>query len=72
MGQEVILDSNKIYFYLLNMPILFFSARKITYRRVKCYIGLFTFLHLKRAGRPERMGHNTCKSMGLLLFVERR
>ena len=35
-------------------------------------IGLFTFLHLKSAGRPERMGHNTCQSMGRVLCVARR
>ena len=37
-------------------------------------MGLITFLNLKRAGRPERMGPNTCKSMGRvgLLCVARR
>ena len=32
-------------------------------------MGLITFLHLKSAGRPERMGHNT---MGRVLCVVRR
>ena len=36
---------------------------------LKGYIGLFTFPHFKSAGRPERMGHKTCKSMGRLLCV---
>ena len=35
-------------------------------------IGLFTFPHFRSAGRPERMGHNTCKSMEQVLCVVRR
>ena len=34
-------------------------------------MGLFTFLHLKSAGRPECMGHITCKSMGRVFGVVR-
>ena len=33
------------------------------------YIGLFTFLHIKSIVRPERMGNNTCKSIGRVLYM---
>ena len=36
---------------------------------VKIVYSFFTFLHSKSAGRPERMGHNTCKSMGPVLSL---
>ena len=38
---------------------------------IKKNIGLSTFFHLKNAGRPKRMDHNTCKSMGGILCVVR-
>ena len=39
---------------------------------VKMIYGLFTFPHSMSAGRPERIGHNTCKSIGRVLCVVRR
>ena len=39
---------------------------------VKMLYRVITFPHFRSAGRPERMGHNTCKSMGRVLCVVRR
>ena len=39
---------------------------------VFAHIGLFTFPHFRNAERPERMGHNTRKSIGRVLCVVRR
>ena len=39
---------------------------------IKKYTGLYRYFHLKNAGRPKRIGHNTRKSMGAVLCVVRR
>ena len=48
-----------------------FENKKVSLFLKNVFI-LFTFLNLKSAGRPECMGHNTCKSMGWVLCVVRR
>ena len=53
------------------MPFLFFRL-KVNGLMAKKYMGLITFHHLKSAGRPERMGRNTFKSMRGVLCVGRR
>ena len=71
VGQEVIMGSNKKN-YIPFTPLFYFWYWKRTVWWLKKYIGLFTFVYLKNAGRSECMGHNTCKSMGRVLCVVRR
>ena len=61
------------------MPFLAIGLLKKNRRMVKMIyslgprpiysLGLFTFLHFGSAGRRQRVGHNTCKSMGRVLCV---
>ena len=47
--------------------LFLFCILKENKQIVKMILGLFTFLQFRSAERPERMGHNTCKSMGQVI-----
>ena len=49
-------------------PFLFFLSIEYVMMIEKIY-GLYRYFHLKNAGRPKRMGHNTSKSTGAVLCV---
>ena len=51
---------------------LFFYIDRVCRDDYKKYTGSYRYFHLKNAGRPKRMGHNTCNSMGAVLCVVRR
>ena len=70
-----------MYLPLLSIPFIFVCIMKGQHNSIKIqsfimmikkYTGLYRYFHLKSAGRPKRMGHNTCKSMGSVLCVVRR